>query len=134
MGHGMRTNGTCNWSGKKYTSTEINNNIQTKKKPIGLKKKHEEGMVDGFTQICRTAQELTSVQINSNEVLNPTQQLCPACNSRSLHTDLNYPNPSTAQAGKEFDGPHEFTGRFLALLRPENLTEACGGNQATKLR
>lgn len=91
MGHGMRTNGTCNWSGKKYTSTEIKNNIQTKKKPIGLKKKHEEGMVDGFTQICRTAQELTSVQISSNEVLNPTQQLCPAYNSYSLHTDPNIP-------------------------------------------
>lgn len=130
MGHGMRTNGTCNWSGKKYTSTEIKNNIQTKKKPIGLKKKHEEGMVDGFTQICRTAQELTPVQISSNEVLNPTQQLCPAYNSYSLHTDPNYPNLFTAQAGKESDGPHAFTGFFLALLRPENLMEVCG-NQAT---
>lgn len=62
---------------KIYTSIEINH-IKTKKKPIGSKRKHEEGMVDGFTQICRTVQEFTSVQINSNEVLDPTQQLCPA--------------------------------------------------------
>lgn len=77
-------------NGKKYTSTEINNNIKTKKKQTGLERKHEEGMADGFTQICRTARELTSVQTNSNEVLDPTQQLCAAlisapCILTSLH-------------------------------------------------
>lgn len=47
-------------------------------------------MADGFTQICRTAQELTQVQISSNGAAAVS-----SFNSCSLHTDLNYPNPPT---------------------------------------
>lgn len=82
-------------------------------------------MADGFTQICRTAQELTPVQISSNGAAAVS-----SFNSCSLHADLNYPNPLTAQAGEELDGPHELTGPFPASLWPENLLELCA-HQAT---
>lgn len=130
MVHGTCTNVTCNLSGKKYTSTEIHNNVKTKKETDQLKKetwkRHSWWFHLNLQDSVRMAHKYWSILI---QVLNKQMQRLSDCIYLliSIHCilKLTIPNPLsmfyTVQAGEEFNGPHEFTVHFPCLKQGQKI-------------
>lgn len=117
MVHGMCTHVTCNFNGKNYSSTEIHNNMKTKKKLISFKKetckRHGWWFHLNLQDSLRMAHKHWSIL---TQVLNKQMQWLLHCIHLliSLHClhKLTIQNLlsvfCTVQARKEFNGPHEF--------------------------